>query len=185
MDRRVKRTRKAIKDAFLTLSQNQDINKIKVSELAELADINRKTFYLHYVDIFGVLEEIQNEFILEADLLVSGMGILNPLYKVDASRLLFEKLDFTSRKFKIILNTEVYNSIMNKTKEHFRALLIKEYENQGGENKEFFSYVFTFYSSGILDVFKDWFENHDKVSKEDVIKLMDILIKDALSLIKV
>ena len=61
MDRRVKRTKNAIKEAFLYLSRTQEVNKIKVSELAELADINRKTFYLHYVDVFGVLEEIQNE----------------------------------------------------------------------------------------------------------------------------
>lgn len=185
MDRRVKRTRKAIAEAFLTLSKTQDINKIKVSELAELADINRKTFYLHYVDVFAVLEEIQNDFIEEADLLVSDMAILSPSNNGNASKLLFEKLETASTKFESILNTKVYQSIINKAKEYFRELLIKEYVSQGGKNKEFFSYVFTFYSSGILDVFKDWFENHDKVSKEDVINLMDILIKDALTLVNI
>lgn len=185
MDRRVRKTRKAIKDAFLFLSTTQDVNKIKVSKLTEIADINRKTFYLHYVDIFGVLEEIQNEFIHQANLLVSDMAILDPLNNVNASKILFDKLVLASTDFKTILNTEVYQSIINKSKEHFRRLLIKEYIDQGGKNIEFFSYVFTFYSSGILDVFKDWFEHHEKVSKEEVINLIDNLLKDALALIDI
>lgn len=183
MDRRVKRTKSAIKEAFLYLARTQDINKIKVSELAELADINRKTFYLHYVDVFAVLEEIQHEFITEADLLVSDMAIFNSIEKTDASKILFDKLELASTNFESILNTTVYQSIINKAKEYFREQLIKEYEKQGGKNKEFFSYVFTFYSSGILDVFQDWFQHHNKVSKEDVIKLIDVLLKDALLLI--
>lgn len=51
LDRRVVRTRKAIMDAFDKLLVSEDIEKITVSAIAREADIDRKTFYLHYSSI--------------------------------------------------------------------------------------------------------------------------------------
>ena len=47
-DRRVVRTRKAIREAFFKLMENQDYHKITIASVAREADIDRKTFYLHY-----------------------------------------------------------------------------------------------------------------------------------------
>ena len=50
-DRRVIRTRKAIMDAFGELIAEQSIDTISISALARKANIDRKTFYLHYPSI--------------------------------------------------------------------------------------------------------------------------------------
>lgn len=47
-DRRVIRTRKAIMNAFDKLICDGDIGKISISAIAREANIDRKTFYLHY-----------------------------------------------------------------------------------------------------------------------------------------
>ena len=52
MDRRIKYTKKIIKDCFFELLSEKDINKITVSELCNKADINRATFYRYYIDIY-------------------------------------------------------------------------------------------------------------------------------------
>ena len=62
MDRRVKYTKKIIKDTFLELLANKDITKITVSEICSKADINRATFYRYYLDVFDLLEVIKKEF---------------------------------------------------------------------------------------------------------------------------
>lgn len=46
-DRRVVRTRKAIREAFFKLMEDQDYHKITIASIAREADIDRKTFYLH------------------------------------------------------------------------------------------------------------------------------------------
>ena len=38
-----------------------DISKITIKEIAIEADINRKTFYTHYTDVFSVLKEIEDD----------------------------------------------------------------------------------------------------------------------------
>ena len=45
VDRRVLKTKRAIRNAFAKLMVEKDINDITVMELSETADINRKTFY--------------------------------------------------------------------------------------------------------------------------------------------
>lgn len=51
MDRRVVRTRKAIMKAFDKLISEGGNSKITVSAIAREADIDRKTFYLHYKSV--------------------------------------------------------------------------------------------------------------------------------------
>lgn len=63
MDRRVIRTRKALKKGLLKLMQQKRIQEITVRELTELCDLNRCTFYCHYKDVFEMIDQIESEFI--------------------------------------------------------------------------------------------------------------------------
>lgn len=66
-DRRVVRTRKAIRQAFLTLMQETEYQKVTITGIAREADIDRKTFYLHYQSVEDLANEIVQD---EADRIV-------------------------------------------------------------------------------------------------------------------
>lgn len=59
-ERRVRRTRTMILNGFVQLMQQKPVKDISVRELADLVDINRSTFYLHYTDIYDLLEQTEN-----------------------------------------------------------------------------------------------------------------------------
>lgn len=61
MDLRVKKTRNSIINAFLQLRAKKPLERITVKELADLAEINKATFYLHYKDIYDLSEKLENE----------------------------------------------------------------------------------------------------------------------------
>lgn len=63
MDLRIERTKKNIKEAFLKLRAEKPLEKITVKELAELAYINKATFYSHYQDIYDLSEQLEDEVI--------------------------------------------------------------------------------------------------------------------------
>lgn len=63
MDMRTERTRKNIINAFLKLRSQKSLEKITVKELAELAEINKATFYLHYRDIYDLAESLEREVV--------------------------------------------------------------------------------------------------------------------------
>ena len=61
MDRRVRKTREQLKIGLAKLMERKSIREITVKELVEEVDINRSTFYLHYSDIYQMLDQIEEE----------------------------------------------------------------------------------------------------------------------------
>ena len=59
-DRRVRKTREQLRHGLAELLCEKSIREITVKELVERVDINRSTFYLHYSDIYDMMEKIEN-----------------------------------------------------------------------------------------------------------------------------
>ncbi|MCM1506425.1 MAG: TetR/AcrR family transcriptional regulator [Ruminococcus flavefaciens] len=66
MDLRVEKTKRSIINAFLNLRSRKPLEKITVKELAEMAQINKATFYLHYHDIYELSESLEKDVIKSA-----------------------------------------------------------------------------------------------------------------------
>ncbi|MGN0978012.1 MAG: TetR/AcrR family transcriptional regulator [Faecousia sp.] len=60
-DPRTLQTERLIKKTLLQLMQKKPFHKITVTEVCAKAGIHRGTFYLHYCDLFAVLEELEEE----------------------------------------------------------------------------------------------------------------------------
>lgn len=61
MDRRVTRTVRQIKKVFGELLQEKSFTDITVKMICDAADIERKTFYLHFKDKYDLLDVIAKE----------------------------------------------------------------------------------------------------------------------------
>lgn len=63
MDRRNRKTEAAFTSALIYYLDKKDLNRITVKELCEYADMNRGTFYLHYLDIYDLMERTEQDMI--------------------------------------------------------------------------------------------------------------------------
>ena len=63
MDLRTEKTRRAIINAFIKLRSKKPTEKITIKELAENAQINKATFYLHYRDIYDLSVSLEREVV--------------------------------------------------------------------------------------------------------------------------
>lgn len=63
MDLRVEKTKRSIINAFLNIRSRKPLEKITIKELAELAEINKATFYLHYRDIYDLSESLERDVV--------------------------------------------------------------------------------------------------------------------------
>ena len=61
VDRRVKKTKRQLRLALMELMCEKPQKHISVRELAERADINRGTFYIHYKDVSDLLQQLEDE----------------------------------------------------------------------------------------------------------------------------
>jgi AcrR family transcriptional regulator len=103
-DRRITKTKTAIKEAFISIIKKKSAPKITVTEIAKQANIDRKTFYLHYDSI----EDLINEF-----------------YQEITSKLLLilEKNDFFDRSFDITSLFESLNLLIGEDIELYRHIV--------------------------------------------------------------
>jgi len=61
VDPRVKRTRGMLRTAFMELLGEKSFEDVSVADVTERAGVNRATFYDHYTDKYGLLEDVIGE----------------------------------------------------------------------------------------------------------------------------
>ena len=62
-DRRVQKTKKEIKKAFIALLSEKKFSDITIQDIADRAEISRSTFYDHYTDKYVLIESLYREII--------------------------------------------------------------------------------------------------------------------------
>ena len=65
LDLRVIRTKTAIRNAFVELIEEKGFDAITVKDITTKANINRGTFYTHYLDKFDLMTRCQEEIMHE------------------------------------------------------------------------------------------------------------------------
>ena len=62
-DRRVKMTKRLLKDALLELLERRELSDISVTALCNAADVHRSTFYKYYTDPGDLLKTIEQDIL--------------------------------------------------------------------------------------------------------------------------
>ncbi|GLX66783.1 TetR/AcrR family transcriptional regulator [Paenibacillus glycanilyticus] len=107
-DPRILRTRQLLRDAFIDLLEEMDIEKISVNRLAERATINRVTFYLHYKDIPDMLEKMADDMIEDIHQVLDRSTVKSDSPDVINTTMLVKLLEHIaahSKFYKIILGS--------------------------------------------------------------------------------
>lgn len=170
-DRRLLRTKRRIREAFADLAVRKDVDSITIKELAELADIDRKTFYLHYSSIGDVLNEIQTELLEQLNLLIMEYDLFQPS---------FDALAFF-RKINSILNTDYelyrklvmadrYSFFFYKMKEKMKDLLMEKYYQRIKRSPVSLvklNLYIEYATAGIMSIYVSWLQ-HPEYNLEEV-----------------
>jgi len=180
-DRRSIRTKKMIRLALSELIEEKGFNNISVTDITTRADINRGTFYLHYLDKYDLLEKIENEVIQELNQYVKDFSyevsvdppdIIGTITKPMPYMIkIFEYIKENSTFMKAILGSngdpKFQIKIKDLIKENiFNKKLIKTFnrENMLVPEEFFISYVL----SAHLGIIQYWLESGLKKSPQEM-----------------
>lgn len=172
MDRRVQYTKKVISETFLNLLEEKDISSITVTELCNLADINRATFYRYYLDVYDLLKQIENDFILE----IKNSSTMESLPKNSVYNFTMGILDiFISHKklVKILFNTNNNVYFLNEVLEvaYQKCLSIWEARMPGSKQSDV-EYALVFVFNGALGIINYWIKNDFEDSTQDIASII-------------
>lgn len=63
VDRRIRRTKQSLKDAFISLIEEKELSAISITDIVNRSDVNRSTFYAHFRDREELLACIIDELL--------------------------------------------------------------------------------------------------------------------------
>ena len=166
-DPRVRYTRMIIQTAFLELLQQKPMNKITVREVCDKAEINRSTFYKHYMDCYDLMDKLKEEALVQLEEKLSTIeadgatpALTAILQTVEDNARLFEiffecggSRDFTRQLVRLCFR------FMNL---HLAAL------NDGMQNDTQRAMDFAFLIGGVGSVTEYWIQGGCKVPKEQI-----------------
>lgn len=170
-DRRISKTQKSIHNAVVSLIQEKDISQITVKELAEVADINRKTFYMHYSSIQEVLDQIENEIIDKLLKLLNKYDFFHD--KFDACAFLNSLNDVINEDFdlyKKLICANSYNLLLVKVKKILKDTIIDRLNNKINDSPEMLNLYAEFISSGAMNMYIQWFTTNSDIPLDELTK---------------
>lgn len=179
-DLRVQRTKKVLKETFKDMLLKISFEQITVKELCERAMINRRTFYLHYDSVDGimadVLEEMSQEFLEYTDgydHFANPDRIVKDYFEFTNSNPLYEKLNNNSDLDYI--REQLNNKVVSNVTYHFDSVKYLDKFN--------FDMARIYLNSTTVAMYRYWSLNGKKVPMEDAIKICSKLIKDGIKFI--
>lgn len=185
MDRRVIRTKKAIRNAFAQLLSVKELDDITVKDIAELADINRKTFYSYYSGVHMILEETENEIVEDFE---AAIRDLPPDKLVREPYLLFSRLSAIINAdidfYEPLMKVNRSSRLIAKVSEMLKQKLRESYAAFSRVGEETFNIMVDFTFSGLFSVYQSWFNSERRQSIEEISRTLSTLCFEGINGLK-
>ncbi len=168
-DRRVLRTRKMLLEGLTDLLKEKDIKDISVKELADYADINRCTFYLHYKDVYDMLEKIEMEFVDDFNTMLDSCIESTP----DPYPFMCAFLSYSyehQETLSALLGKHGDLAFINYMKKIIQERMLFIWE-KNAYRTDHFEYYSAFIISGCLGLVEKWVQNGFVESPEDMAEM--------------
>lgn len=176
------RSKKAIIRAYVQLLHEQQGKKITVTDIVELADLNRSTFYGHFESVEDVAEHIRIDVFEKLLGSLDKKGIENSLrFPHLAMEHVRDFLKSDEELYKDLLNTEGVDKFLRRLREAIVSQYMADVNTvQTIRDKESFEMQLRLFVGGYIEVIKDWAAGDIKMSLEKCTDLISQSIEHSI-----
>ncbi len=177
-DRRVKRTRRLLKQGLTELLGQKQFSDISARDITDKMDLNKATFYLHYKNTYELLQDLETDLLEHAQEMIDQYDYDETVFSM---RKFFEPfLDF------VVENKSVCDTLfVNNASSDFTGKVVDFiYTNGAGMMKkrlpkltsEDVDYILSFVAFGLIGLIRRWFEKNMSMSKEKILGMADEML---------
>ncbi|MEN0648804.1 TetR-like C-terminal domain-containing protein [Caldifermentibacillus hisashii] len=163
--RRINKSKTALKEALLILMENKDYNKITITDIVNISNLNRGTFYKHYQTKEELLEELIGEVI--ADLIRSYREPYLQKSKLEISDLssssikIFEHVYLYGKFYKIIIHSNALPGFQSKICQVLKNLVLQDLSTKNDLNKNINPEIFSsYFAYAIFGIIVEWVDQN-------------------------
>ena len=185
-DRRVRKTKKQLRNALTSLLLEKEIGRITVRDVADLADVNRGTFYAHYSDVYDLLHQLEAAFLDRLD----EVGSRHDAHDVDGKTFPYlEDLFSLAGEYSDIFytlycrsgDTAFQEQVFNKLKYQY---LYEFLSIRGVGEQDRLDYCASFIVAGMCTLVKVWIENGMREPAEEMARLGGDFVLHGVSMLQ-
>lgn len=166
----------------MTLLKDKSISTVTVKEICALADINRSTFYSHYLDQFDLLNQIEEEIIEDMN---DTLTAYNHSDQNEETLQMTEKIvEYVAENSDVCMtlfsehgDSSFKKRVMMVAREH----TVKNWLSIYPIDSEISEYVSMFAISGSIHMLENWLKNGMDKSPKEMAELINNLTNKGLS----
>lgn len=180
MDRRVRKTRKLIKTAFTDLIQKEPLSSITVTELTKRADIDRRTFYLHYSNIEEIVADIEGDAVQTLREAVPNKDCFNiESFFNGLTSIMTSNIDF----YRTITTNPLYYRFVLQCKGILKTSLKNSFANKTSLSPTDFDFNCEYVASGIMGVYINWFVTDSQMPIDQLTKKAEKVFSESWQIV--
>ena len=182
-DRRVVRTRRVIREAFFRLMEEQDYHKITIASVAREADIDRKTFYLHYGSVSELVDEIVYD---EAQTIIEGCraalrGSGKPLDVAQLFRGISLALAPDVSRSKRVAQHVSLPDLLDRLESSLVEVVLEDNALGLKRDDPYLQYTVSFFCAGIVAVYRRWLMSDSDIPLDNLASATSVCLSGGLN----
>lgn len=180
IDRRVRKTRAQLKEGLARLMLKKSIKEITVKELVDEVDINRSTFYLHYNDIYQMLQQIEEDALEEITQVMKNCPIDSNNTKGAFFFIVqfFNIMDSNKDLCRALLGPHGDMAFVERIEDLIARTFLRQLPEQFPKDDPNLKYAYAFILNGCIGLIRTWLSEPQQKSAEHMAELTYKLIEN-------
>ena len=168
-NRRVRMTKRMMKNALMDLLDEKPLEKITVTEICKVADVNRSTFYAYYEDIRALMLEIEDEVLEYVTVYSENFNDYTDKKMLEVFEEFFDYVKENAKIFRVLVvrhdngnfNRRMLDTIMEKYKMSLEC---------NGELPARYTYIYSV--NGVIGILGEWIDSGFAIPSKKLAKMV-------------
>lgn len=169
-DRRIKKSKKAIKDSFLLLMKEKDVREITITEIVKAADLNRGTFYnnFHYKEdiLDEIMDDVMHDFIISYREPYQHKETFNIKDLTSSTIKIFEHVAAHKNFYTLIVKSTVWSTFQMRICHELKRLPLQDLMNSKQSTTINIELFTNYQAHAILGMIIEWIHDEFNYSPE-------------------
>lgn len=181
-DRRIEKTIKATETAYFELLSEKKNDRITITELADRANIDRKTFYLHYNSVDDVIDRHSRATVARIMAELENKGFFNDVLDVSV---FFETVlavrEEELQEFEVLQDPEIMALAWRHAENNLKDMLSDIAYRFFDEPDPKMELSIKFYTAGIMSIFVSYIRQEIDIDPHELVRILSDLTENGIS----
>jgi AcrR family transcriptional regulator len=180
-DPRVRKTRRLLRDALVSLILDKEYASVSIKEITERADVAYITFFRHYESTDHLLMEVLDEGLAELQGYIETLAKHSETSSLETEgRLIFEYIEQKADLFRILFKSQSVERVRKKVVQNIAAIFQKACLPLARSGNQIATAITSNHiATSLLALIEWWLDNHLKPAPSQMGKVYKSLIIDA------